>query len=343
MHTHENNCKTCFYPDQDQMGRREFVSKTATCTAGLTFLTFSGLIDTAFAVQNGNGSETSAGKIAGNKKFKDDTKKIFLKKGACSTTFFYLLNLEFEQLREDQEYASSALAGGILEKGHQCGMLWGTSMAAGAEAYRRFSNPNQAITATIITTQDILQAFIKKNKSPNCLEITEIDFSKPFSLFKMMFNAGDCFRMAEKWRPKAIKVVKKGLSGASNSTLPESISCAGEIAKKMGATEEESMMVAGFAGGYGLSGNACGALAAAVWMKALAWKRQNPKKKYYPGKKADGLFKAFMKETGSKLLCHKICGRNFNTIEEHTEFIKNGGCQKIMNVLENYNHKNEES
>ena len=34
----------------------------------------------------------------------------------------------------------------------------------------------------------------------------------------------------------------------------------------MGATDEQMVTVAGFAGGMGLSGKACGALAAAVWM-----------------------------------------------------------------------------
>ena len=43
--------------------------------------------------------------------------------------------------------------------------------------------------------------------------------------------------------------------------LQEPISCASEVAAKMGASDEEMVMVAGFAGGLGLSGNACGALA----------------------------------------------------------------------------------
>ena len=46
----------------------------------------------------------------------------------------------------------------------------------------------------------------------------------------------------------------------------------------MGGTEEESIMVAGFAGGIGLSGNACGALSAAIWYKMLGWAKNNPDK-----------------------------------------------------------------
>ncbi|MFP4042312.1 MAG: hypothetical protein ACLFPH_05125 [Bacteroidales bacterium] len=43
------------------------------------------------------------------------------------------------------------------------------------------------------------------------------------------------------------------------------------IKKKIELTEEESLMVAGFAGGIGLSGNAYGALAATIWYKMLEW------------------------------------------------------------------------
>jgi len=34
-----------------------------------------------------------------------------------------------------EEEASAPLAGGIMNHGFQCGMLWGASLAAGAEVY----------------------------------------------------------------------------------------------------------------------------------------------------------------------------------------------------------------
>jgi hypothetical protein len=47
----------------------------------------------------------------------------------------------------------------------------------------------------------------------------------------------------------------------------------------MGASDEEMVLVAGFAGGMGLSDNACGALGAAIWMNTLAWNREAGYKK----------------------------------------------------------------
>ena len=70
----------------------------------------------------------------------------------------------------------------------------------------------------------------------------------------------------------------EGLAGAMTGLPGRPLSCASEVAGKMGASDEEMTMVAGFAGGIGLSGNACGALGAAIWMKTLAWCREHPGK-----------------------------------------------------------------
>ena len=52
-----------------------------------------------------------------------DTKKIFLKLGTCSRTFFYILNRKFGYPSETEERAADPLAGGLMQTGHQCGML----------------------------------------------------------------------------------------------------------------------------------------------------------------------------------------------------------------------------
>ena len=113
------------------------------------------------------------------------------------------------------------------------------------------------------------------------------------------------------------------------------ISCASEVAKKMGASDEEMVMVAGFAGGIGLSGKACGALGAAIWMNTLAWAREQPGKLSYTmiNPKAEKTLAAFFDVTDYEFLCDKISGQSFKTIDEHTEFIKNGGCEKLIDTL----------
>jgi len=76
-----------------------------------------------------------------------DTKKVFRKCGTCSRTFFHILDREFGQPKDREECAADLLAGGLKNTGHQCGMLWGATLAAGAESFRRYPYRDHAIAA----------------------------------------------------------------------------------------------------------------------------------------------------------------------------------------------------
>lgn len=272
----------------------------------------------------------------------NDTKKVFKECGTCSQTFGHLLNREFGHLKDAEERALDPLAGGLMNQGHQCGMLWGATMAVGAESYRRYSDPGQALAVAVTATQHIMDSFVNRTNTVNCREIIGIDLSSVFGLVKFIFKTSIqgmennvCFNLAEQWSPEAVQSATEGLSEKPIKLTQNPVSCASEVAKKMGANDEEAVMVAGFAGGLGLSGNACGALSAAIWMKTLAWCRENPGKRppYFNNKGAKEILKSFYKETGSEILCSKISGQRFETIDDHSAFINNGGCKKLMGVL----------
>jgi hypothetical protein len=150
-----------------------------------------------------------------------------------------------------------------------------------------------------------------------------------------------CFKLAGKWAPEALDAAYEGLAQNQTDLPQQSLSCASEVVRKMGASEEEMAMVAGFAGGLGLSGSGCGALAAAIWKNALIRNRKLPGKSasFDPG--SDLTLKAFYEETDYEMQCEKICGQQFQTVEEHTEFIKNGGCKKLINVLAGTVHEKQ--
>jgi hypothetical protein len=282
------------------------------------------------------------GRMNSSKTNPQDTKKVFLKCGACSHTYFYLLNREFGTPKESEERASDPLAGGLM-CGQQCGMLWGSALGVGAESFRRHNEHGQAIATAITTTQQLMESFSKRAKSVNCRDIVGFDFSDTFGLVKFILKAfihggltnSDCFNLAEKWAPEAIQTATEGLSFQQTDLPRLPMSCAIEVAQKMGATEEEMVTVAGFGGGLGLSGNACGALGAAIWMNTLAWCRKHPGETppSFNKENTSKILKAFNDVTGSEILCHKIAGQRFKTINEHTEFIKNGGCDKLINIL----------
>ncbi len=276
-----------------------------------------------------------------NSKTIRDAKKVFMKCGTCSRTFFHLLNREFANLNDAQERAADPLAGGLMQTGHQCGMLWGASLAAGTQSHRIYNDQSQAIASAITATQYIMNSFESKTSTHNCREITNCDLTTKFGMTKLImktflgvFYFSHCFILADEWATEAIESAKQGLIKQCNA-VQDCRSCASETAQKMGATEEEIIAVAGFAGGMGLSGNACGALAAAIWMKSLQWcKNHNGKSvQYFKNQDFINILNVFYKETNNEILCEKISGQRFGTIEEHSEFIKQGFCDKLINSL----------
>ena len=254
---------------------------------------------------------------------------------ACSGALFLHLNRNYGYPKEDQALAVGALSGGILQEGYQCGMLWGSTLAVGAESYRKYGNSNQAIHSSITTTHHIMKSFSARAKCIYCRDITGCEWSKKMGIAKYMITGKmfKCLHIGKKWAPEAIQAANEGFSVAPANG--QAISCATEMARKMGASDEEAIMVSGLAGGMGLSGHACGAVATAVWLKSLAWNKENPNAspKGMYNAQAKAILSTFYKETGSEMLCSKICGRHFNSIEEHAEFVKNGGCSKLIELL----------
>ena len=142
-----------------------------------------------------------------------DTKKLFRKLGTCSRTFFFILNRDFGNSLKFEEAASATLAGGILQQGHQCGMLFGSTMAVGAESFRRCGDREQAISMAITSTQYLSDSLSKRENSVDCQDITKTDFSSKLSMAKYVFTGKflSCFTLADKWAPEAIQAAKDGL------------------------------------------------------------------------------------------------------------------------------------
>jgi len=263
------------------------------------------------------------------------TKRVFLRKGTCSRAFFYILNREFGYPIENEEKAIDPLAGGILQQGYQCGMVWGASMAIGAESLRMIDKQGKAIGLAIIATQHIIDSFVSRTKSIECEEITNCDWSSKKSMAKYFLSGKfvSCYILSGKWAPEALMAAKEGLSADIDEIPSDSISCASELAKKMGASKEEMLMLAGFAGGLGLSGNGCGALAAAIWMNTLSRVKNESYKASMSDPIAEKIINSFYEVTDYEIECSKICGKKFNTLEEHTKFIQNGGCKDLINTI----------
>ncbi|MCJ7691672.1 MAG: C-GCAxxG-C-C family protein, partial [Clostridiaceae bacterium] len=143
-----------------KMNRLKFLKLSAAgaAAAGVSALLInSGRLFTAMNTRENN-----------SKTIPPDTKNTFRKLGACSHTFFYILNREFGYSKENEERASDPLAGGLMNTQHQCGMLWGSTLAVGAESFRRHNDCGQAIAIAITATQRLVESFSKRAKTVNC-------------------------------------------------------------------------------------------------------------------------------------------------------------------------------
>ena len=247
-----------------------------------------------------------------------------------------VLNEAYEERKQLEEKGSAPLAGGIMQHGYQCGMIWGAVLAAGARAYELFGSGPEAETKAIMAAQKLVEEFQSCTGEINCLEITDIDNSS--SVMKMLYvflikgKTISCMRLTGKFSPKAFGVINSVFSEKDIKPLSPPISCAAILARKMGASEKHIVMAAGLAGGIGLCGGGCGALGTAIWLMTMD-KGLDSKMEFKDPKAMEMIEKAFLPNSDYEFECSDIVGRKFENIEDHAKFIREGGCSKIIEAL----------
>jgi len=229
------------------------------------------------------------------------------------------------------------LAGGIMQHGYQCGMIWGATLAAGAQAYRLLGPGPQAETMAVIAAQRLVETFSAYHGEINCLEITGID--KSSSVLKMIFvylikgRTIGCLRMTAKYAKDAFSEINSAFSGKHIEASSPPVSCAAMLAQKMGLSDMQTVMAAGLAGGIGLCGGACGALGAAIWIFGMNSIKGGGSKIGYKDPGALDIINRFLKCTEYEFECSEIVGRKFENIDDHAGYLRDGGCSKIIEVL----------
>ena len=239
---------------------------------------------------------------------------------------------------EVEERAADPLAGGIT-KGYQCGMIWAAALAAGVRAYRLYGAGPQAEAHAIIAAQAMLQAFRAQNKNTNCRDITRINMAAATTPMIVRFlvksaPTGSCFGMAARYAPRAFSEIESAISSDQGEAPPDPVSCAGLVARKMGASAMHQVMAAGLAGGIGLSGGACGALGAAIWIGGINVLNKGDKIGFQ-APHAHDVLERFQTSTGCEFECSRIVGRRFESIADHAGYVRAGGCGKLIEVLAN--------
>ena len=245
-----------------------------------------------------------------------------------------VVDSSFDHPLELEEKAVMPHAGGILNQGYQCGMLWGAALAAGAQAYRLYGPGTQAETEAIMASQRCVESFHAKNGNINCLEITEINLNNKLGILKLFLKGGPvkCTRMICGYAPIAFNAINTA-SGEKQNGIPSTpVSCAAVLAQKVSLPDIHAVMVAGFAGGIGLSGGGCGALGAAIWVLGMNGRKEGLGNKAINSQISD-LIDKFIKTADYELECSEIVGRKFESIEDHSAYLRDGRCSKIIDML----------
>lgn len=243
----------------------------------------------------------------------------------------------FDHPLELEEKASMPFAGGIMQYGFQCGMVWGAALAAGARAYQLDGPGPQAETKAVLAAQRLVEAFRANNHSFNCVDITDLDKSSSVKAMVMYFlvkgGTIGCFRMAAKYAPVAFDQINTALSENLAKIPAAPVSCASMLAQKMGASDMHTVMAAGLAGGIGLCGGACGALGAAIWLISMKNITDGNSSVDFNSPIAAAVVDNFVECTEYEFECAQIVGRKFENISDHANYIRDGGCSKIIEVL----------
>lgn len=228
-------------------------------------------------------------------------------------------------------------AGGIMQHGYQCGMIWGAALAAGAQAYRLLGPGPQAETKAIFAAQRLVASFRALNNNINCLEITDIDKSSSTMqmIIYFLIKGGSigCLRMAARYATVAFSEINTALSEKHIEAPSAPASCSAMLAQKMGVSDMHTVMAAGFAGGIGLCGGACGALGAAIWIIGMNGLKEGVGKIEFQNPSALDAIDRFMKCTDDEFECSKIVGRRFENVDDHAGYLRDGGCSEIIEVL----------
>jgi hypothetical protein len=262
----------------------------------------------------------------------------FIRHGTCSETLCNVVDRAFGHPLPIEEHASAPLAGGIMAHGYQCGQVWGAALAAGAQAHRLLGSGPQAETAAITAAQRIVGSFGARYGSIDCRAIIGVDFGDPsqnalkVAVQYFARNGVKCFRMAAQYAPLAMSDIEGALAEGPGEVPPPPVSCAAEVARRLGASDLHAVMAAGLAGGIGLSGDACGALAAAIWMTDMNDRQHGTAKVGYTNPRAASLIGRFVKHTDSRFTCLDLVGRRFESAADHAAYLHDGGCAEIIDV-----------
>lgn len=242
-----------------------------------------------------------------------------------------------------------------MHQGQACGHLWGAVLAAGIRAAKELDGAERITTATLEAARRLTGALSDDGWAFTCYENTACDFTTLGGKVKYMRSEKPkaCGRKALVWASRANSVIDEVLAeydaaGEASGCENCAVACMSKIVEETGRGADEIPIVAGFAGGLGLSGNICGALAVGVFALSVKHYRDADTDRRDSKLRAAiqelnlietdlrrlpaRLQSDFEKRFGSTL-CREIAGRNFDDADDHSSYLTDGGCRDVVQFV----------
>lgn len=262
----------------------------------------------------------------------------FMKCGTCSEGMMNVLDRGYANPLEGEEHGVAPLAGGIVTNGYQCGLLWGATLAGGAQAYRLHGAGPHAEAAAVEASQRLVESFREQHGTTDCLDISQTDWDAFMNsrwkqvVYFLKGGPFKCMRACARFAPIARDTIDAVLAEEPAERSCASASCASELVKRAGLSAEHATMVAGLAGGIGLSGGGCGALGAAVW--AVGMHHAGGGMDYMAiNDKGREVIERFLPASDYEFECADIVGRKFEDVDDHARYVEAGGCSALIDAL----------
>jgi hypothetical protein len=275
-----------------------------------------------------------------------------LRRFSCYEPTLTILNTAAGLGWKELEEASDPLCVGLVaEMDGACGVLWGAALAAGVRARERIKDPAAAREATLAAACRVVQAYRHAGHPMNCAEITGMG-AWDFARYMLKGNLGVCSRLLSGLTPGFHDLIDRTIDGhRRQGAAAPCRNCAVEAFERVSGAigfpvDGTSVVAAGFAGGLGLSGNACGALAAAILALSMKYftGRNRPKHSMIRSD-LQGLFVGigWMKpsmEVARQFrirfpgrTCASIAGRAFASSRDLSAHLGAGRCEPVLEAV----------
>lgn len=259
----------------------------------------------------------------------------------------HVLDRAYDNPLEAEERATLPMVGGLKLHGYQCGQIWGAALAAGAQASEVKGDGPLGEAYALDASKRTIEAYRDVNGEVNCYELTATDKDsstlKLVTYFLLKGGTVSCLARATRFAPKALVAIDSSLSDTLETPSEGPVSCTAELARRTGMSKQHQVMAAGYAGGLGLSGEACGVLGLAVWVMGMEAQKQDEEVDLWSdsayNERFERMVETFLKASDYKFECAEIVGRKFDSVADHSKHVCEGGCGGILEAMTEFFEK----